>query len=427
MKKGLIFLLTATLIGASLAGCGGKTNNNETESEATEEVETYEQAPNQAVVNNPYKEAPSYVLAEGASTDEMREMAIQAMHDELSVKWTPTQHFEYNKSGSVSEKDYIFEPTVVYAGLPYTTSASGLFQWLEYYDYTNGNFHDAPFGRIEGSLGNSCSASCSWGLAAVCPSLGNADSTFRFTKRSNMFPLGEVDYADTITNFKDYTTRQICTDNGQQKVLEGYALLKKADIVIAAGDGTDAHGMMAIEDATVVRKADGTINMEESYVMMQDQRANEKIYDEDDQKVSYRGRVEAKILFTELWNGAYIALTPKEFRDNATYVPATCTCDKEATDLKSLTGLYIDSNYRLAVIKMAITDENGKAIYKITDTTGNPEIQDNTVHRYSLRALFNPSVAKRDLVSGQKYKVTITTVVATGQEFTPIEFEFTAE
>ena len=378
------------------------------------------------MIQNPMTEAPCYALEEGASTNEMREMAIKAMYDELTFKWTPSERFTYRKTGSNADKEYVFEQDTVYAGLPYTTAAAGLFQWLAHCNLQDSVFKVPETFGVETKLGNSCSSSVSWGIAAVCPSIGTADSTFMFVKDSHMIALGDVDYSADIKNFNDYGTDLIVKDNGDAKVLEGYALLKKADTVIAAGPNTAIHGMMVIEEPTVVRNEDGTIDSKKSIVVVQDQRAREKEKELDGDTVSIRGRIRAEVCFNELLKGGYIAMTTREFLNNETYVKATVSLDREATDWKALSEAKVLSNYRIAVLRIAITDETGAKVCEILDTTSCRNIRSNEVHNFPLEALCAEAMNCKDLVAGKKYQGTLKVTVATGETFIPAEVHFIA-
>ena len=103
-KVGVAMLLAAAMI-LSTAACGkggneGGSGNYDDEIDLA--VTPYKYTPDtvQALTEGHMTERPSYALAEGAGVEEQRKMAIQAMWDELTFKWTTTKGFTYQKSGA---------------------------------------------------------------------------------------------------------------------------------------------------------------------------------------------------------------------------------------------------------------------------------------------------------------------------------------
>ena len=320
MKKIISVLLVLAMV--LMAGCGGA-GSTEAPTEPVETTPAYTPNPAQATVNNPMTEIPNYSLPEGASVAEMRAMAVQAMHDSLTVKWTPIQNFSYKKAGSGDSYNYQFSASSVYGGILYAEGGAGLMQWMEGMDLSNGVLYDVNFANIGKLQGSSCSAACCWGLAAVCPNLTGIYSTHYMLIKNGFIPLGDVTYDENLDSFKNYTTGRICADNGEQTVAEGYALAQPGDVVISSGDDTtDVHAMMVITVPEVVRKADGTIDMEASVLHIQDQRFKDTEEKVDDQIVYYRGRTDAEYTFAELFKRVYIAMSPEDFLKEGAYTPA---------------------------------------------------------------------------------------------------------
>ena len=133
MKRIIALLLTPTLL-MGFAGCSGGA------SEPVQETEAPTTLPPVTgyVVPQPMTERPSYVLSGEPTVRQMREMAVKAMQDMLSIQWTTDKEINYNKTGAVSHKNYHYDPDTVYCGLPYADGQTNIYAWLEYYDYRSG-------------------------------------------------------------------------------------------------------------------------------------------------------------------------------------------------------------------------------------------------------------------------------------------------
>ena len=123
-KKALAVLLSA-LMCASLFGCGETpTASVETEPETTlaptasteeqtepptEETMESTEAAQEPIMEERFTEAPNYTLKEGATTDEIRAMAVQAMYDLITVPWYTRVDWNYSKSGVGSGKVWEYE------------------------------------------------------------------------------------------------------------------------------------------------------------------------------------------------------------------------------------------------------------------------------------------------------------------------------
>ena len=184
--------------------------------------------------------------------------------------------------------------------------------------------------------------------------------------------------------------------------------------------------MMVIEPAVVVKNADGTINPEESYLMIQDQRggsSNTSFYEveEDGHTLYFSGRTSAKITFAKLYEDDYIPLTCAEFTGDKAYDKATLTATEGVNSIDALLQADVESNYPLAVINLIITDSKGKQtiadrmLFNGSAADGVPK----KCFLDSLDGVYNLEGSSYDVSSNT---VTIEVVVSTGERFTPISF-----
>ena len=116
MKK-LIALLLAIVMVLGMTACSEEKKSSESNSAAATKPAKVD--PTGFVVPEPMTERPTYLVSENPTVEELRQTAVQAMHDMLSIQWSVTDGFKYNKTGAVSNKDYIYQPDTIYNGLPY--------------------------------------------------------------------------------------------------------------------------------------------------------------------------------------------------------------------------------------------------------------------------------------------------------------------
>jgi hypothetical protein len=159
------------------------------------------------------------------------------------------------------------------------------------------------------------------------------------------------------------STAMICAHNGLEVMLESYAAIKMADAIT---NSKSEHTMMVIEDATVVRKADGSIDPQESYIIIQDQAAGVSttsefnVFEEDGIKVHYTGRLNVKWSFLKLFQSNYIPVTTKEFAGVEPYAKPEVKSSKEVTDMESLYTTEITSVYPMSMIKVMAKKSTGR-------------------------------------------------------------------
>lgn len=307
---------------------------------------------------------PDYTFYHTPSIDEMRQRAITAMKDLLSIQWTVHKKIAHSKSGAVSGKRFIYEANVTHAGLPYTNGGKGLFQFMEFYDNETGRlkFYGSPE-EFNDLIGCTCAGGVMWGLSSVCHSLNGRFINFCMTPKFGCFPVGGYHIDPNIENLRDYQTSRIIQENGIPAIIDAYTKIQPADAVTSSDKD---HTMMCIDYPVVEYTENGQIDTEKSYVMIQDQRGGFKqgFYDvrDGDDLLHYSGRTEFKYTFKMLLNEFYIPLTTKEFMGTEPYERANITFDGYASSRETLIGGTVRSNYPMAIIKLILTQNNG---YKV--------------------------------------------------------------
>ena len=304
---------------------------------------------------------PNYAFTEMPTTDQLRQRAVQGMRDHLSIQWSTHKKIVHSKTGPVSGKRFIYDANVIFCGLPYTNGDKGLFQFLEYYDHETGRLKfDGTGEEFNKILGCTCAGGVMWGWSTVCHTLTGRFVNFYMVPKHGCYPVGDYTFDFSIDSYKEYSTKNICLDNGMDCILDAYSKILPADAVTSSPKD---HTMMAIEPAHTVYTEDGKIDPDASYVVIQDQcgGCGAGFYDirQDDDLLHYSGRISQKFSFRQLYDWWYIPVTVAEFMGTEPYARAHITFDGNPENLESVLAGTLHSNYPMAVLKVIATAEDG--------------------------------------------------------------------
>lgn len=306
-------------------------------------------------------EYPDYTFSSTPSPLELRLKAVAAFKDLLSVRWSLSNEITYNKTGPVSGKTFHHDADVTYAGTIYSNANTGLFQFLEFYDFTTGRInYPGDVEEFKENLGASCADAMIWGLTAVCNSITGPYYPVSMVYKNGYLPVGDYTYDFNITSYNLCPTYKIVEDNGKDVILDAYTKVRPGDMFTSSPDN---HGMMAISIPTVLYLEDGSIDIENSYVMIQDQRGGQGAgfyeVEEGGQTIRYSGRTSAKFTFAKLLEKSYLPVTTAEFAGTKEYEACTASIDRECGSVKELLDATVSSNYPLAVVNVLAADSHG--------------------------------------------------------------------
>ena len=361
-----------------------------------------------------------YTFENDPTPDELRQTAVQAMRDLLSIQWSTDEVIAYYKTGPVSKKRFEHKPGETYAGTLYSNASTGIFQFMEYYDQQTGKFdYPEPAYLLKEALGNSCADSMLWGWSSVCNSIQGGFYPVMMVYKNGYLPVGDYTYNFEINTFNQQPSNQIIELNGEDKIVECYMQVQPADSLVS---NTDNHAMMVLEPAHVKKNKDGSINLEKSYILIQDQRGGDGngFYDQtvDGNVIHYSGRTSYKFTFAKLLEKNYIPVTTAEFAGTKPYEKATLTASNCA-DLDALKAATVTSNYPLAVIRVTAIDANGtetaleRKLFGGAAETGVP--RSYQLSELKLWEKFGESDANKP---GNQLRIDV--IVSTGETFSPI-------
>lgn len=305
---------------------------------------------------------PDYTFEKTPTTDDLRETAVRAMRDLLSIQWTPKETISYfNTAGR--DKQFDYQPGTTYGGLLYTGASSGLFHFLEFYDMKTGELSYPGTGdELRKNIGSGCADSLLWSWATVSNSFNCGYYPSMMVYKNGFLPVGDYTYDFNLQSYYNLPTKAIIEKNGEKVIYDSYTKVLPADALISSSVD---HAMMVIEEPTVVRNADGSINIEESYVIIQDQRGGTSkgfLEEEVDGKTVYFNSARwLKMTFKDLYEKNYIPVTVAELIGEKTYDKASASLKgEECETLADVKSAEITANYPIAVIRMTVTDRDNE-------------------------------------------------------------------
>ena len=389
MRKTLIALLAILLVAVTLAACG--------KGEAAKSTEPKETLPPKKDPVSQYKAegfAPSTLknqvswegfnqfkgtteIAELYQTDpqaaikEARQITVDFFNYAKTATWIPAADWNFTHHDNGTGPD-MMEGGQVYGGLPYVGLGAGpIYRLMDFMDPETGVVDIIRAGGKEHELqkmfGNQCAQGAYQGWCRFINSAAYG-GTPSMTVINKFIPLGKYAYDETIKKWtSQYNTKAVIADNSEQTIYESYALMQPGDGVV--NYTTAGHVMMIVSEPVIVRRADGTIDGQQSYVYRTDQHVQFEEYvhpDGGDQCMAARF-VNVKSTFIGLRNSGYIPFTFQEWTgENPIEIPVyTFHHQGDSIKLEEIYGKKITSNYHIYDIYATVYDAAGNEVLKI--------------------------------------------------------------
>jgi hypothetical protein len=305
----------------------------------------------------------------------------------------------YGASKNLDNVKIKFEHGKYYGGIPYMGNAAGsIYRWIPFYNVDTGTMDWSPIiasrrenwseskhpDRIypdvgSGIFGNSCSSACFWAWSRVTNSI-NSFWTSGWLPSNGFVKVGDYDLAAGEKHGDDTTL--LCIANGNQRMYEAYAKMLRADGLVQTG-----HAVMIIADPVVVRNSDGTINGDESYVLIAEQKASfltaaptkggVDLYSPLDDGITYRimgnyagnivnGTVrEMKWTFKKLYSEGFLPFTVPELagKDDVEKSVVSMNYTAPSITLNTLSNKSITSNYPISDVNFRVINSKGETVF----------------------------------------------------------------
>ena len=377
MKK-LLTLLLAVLLLLSMAACGAKEPANTDEPpRPTTSVSTYKAGlasgleASQRLSWETLKAQP--IKRSDMTPYEARALCVDYFRFAKTALWMPDEDLDFirNSKGSADT----MEGASLYGGLPYVGVGSGnLYRLMDYMDDETGVVQMSKAADVWKVFGNQCSIGAYWGW---CRAINSAKYTWTQTmvERNGFIRVGDYEYDLELTRVGGKTndvenprTPDILRENGQERMYKAYAEIKLGDGLVYYT--TAGHVIMSSCDAHVEYDADGKIDPAKSYITIIDQ--GQTWYEaatEAGQMYQYKGNVDQKKSFEQLFAGNYMPFTFAEFLGTDPIEDTVCEIShkKETMSVAELWNTTITCNYGISDIYALVRDAKGNEVYKLAN------------------------------------------------------------
>jgi len=345
---------------------------------------------------------------------ERQQKAVDYMYTMGTVAWTVPETVTFNASSPNSVHNQVFEPGVVYTGIPYAHPNGNLQRFMYCMDENNqlADWAMEAFGDMQTTthtglgfasyMGNDCDGAFDWAWMQITPADpykgGAIPSTTNYLlpvanvqRQFGIFPVGQMKgdrFDGTDAAYKVMNTsfsEDIVRLNGEDVILEAYAMARKADGMVYRT--TSGHARLLAEDPVVIRNADGSIDPMQSYMLIHEQ--GDGLYQRKYLDAKSSWRIHFRYTFDVLLHGsskedsteqkleggsgvAYLPITIRTLREDTVYEPTVMVSTTEGKG--GLThperGGY-SSNYRILSSQVIIKDATGNVVRdKVFFTTG---------------------------------------------------------
>ncbi len=297
------------------------------------------------------------------TTDELRALCVDFFQFSKTALWIPDDDFSYirNKKGTRDK----MSAGEIYGGLPYIGSATGnIYRLMDYMDEDRGVVDMSEASKYPKLFGNQCSVGSYWGWARVINS-ADYDWTFNMVASRGFIPVGPMTYNKEITSFNEYSTVQICFDNGEQTMFKSYANMLPAD-GLTSNDPSVGHVIMCSKAPHVEYLPDGTIDGEKSYIYITDQHQG-WVEKENSAGTVYEHKnyINLKKTFSKLFKANYVPFTFGEFHGTDPVEETVCTFGHEGSEItvNQLKTAPVTANYGISDIYVYLRNEEGEILF----------------------------------------------------------------
>lgn len=382
MRKTVCLLMASLLL---LSGC---TLNREQEAEIIGKKDYSEYSGIVADTKSWYEEFKNLPIAnENMTEQELRQLCVDAFRLNMTMPWTPNQEISYHYRLLKNAYDVCLPKGIAYSGMCYATGIEGAtygnaWKMLPFWDPETGTLDIEAMGKndVLNIISSACSYGAMQGWNRVSNSHGIKEMDSYSMYISNIVPVGPYEYEPYIynNNFKSReASDQIIAANGADTMYESYACMQPADGVFSS---SAYHVMMISQMPVVVRHPDGTIDPEQSYVHVHEQRSEgtrtENLnYTQDNGKIMRPlGTIDRKYSFKTLLNRGYIPFTIKELigqdpvEQGKAWLGTQNTAIENGADVTTgyLFGQSLYANYNVCSIQVEVKAPNGKVLVSYT-------------------------------------------------------------
>lgn len=329
MKK-LTWILAVCMLITCFAGCAPDAGQPSESAIPTEPSET-------AAPTEPEK------LFITSDEVDLRQMVVDYMYAMANIQWTAGVTIDYSSYSS----SLVYESGKTYLGMVYNNNRNGFEAFLDLMD--ENNQHTGTITGWSSAVGNSC-ATCiehAWQLVSPGVEYEYSIDMMPYYENTGVIAVGDIDWSC----YDGKNTNSIIRGNERSVVLEAYAMAMPGDSMVRY-QNTGGHALMVTKEPTVVRNADGSINLVNSYMYLTDQ--NNRLHNRREYPSSWE--VDRKVSFANALQDGYLPVTVPELRDGKAPVP-TFEVSNPPTAEDLAAGIVrgsVRSNYCLNTVRIEV-------------------------------------------------------------------------
>ena len=363
----------------------------------------------------------------GMPPQEARETVVAFWRYCKTALWIPDARYDIYEDDKQNPEEQIWkrclEQGQVFAGLPYKGSSTGsLYRLLDYMDPATGVVNVTLAGKTVGTFGGMCSSGCYWAWARVMNSCDYRWCNDSVQSRGYL-RVGPYTYPDNwlrLENEGYQGTDDVCRENGEQVIYQSYAAMDIADGLIGVWE-KNGHTMMCSGKPVVVYAEDGTIDGQESYMLITEQGGHwDPGVSASGIPYEYAYSLDKKFTFYKLYTGCYIPFTFGELigTDPIEETEVTCTHSGDTITPKEIFKTSVTSNYNISDVYVLIYDAKGNEVWKhavrarapstrelkiskaldVTETWGDLDSLDATKKEYTVQIEVQLGTGERPIV-----------------------------
>lgn len=297
----------------------------------------------------------------------MRREIVAHMELQGNFRWIPGKDMGFTSAYTGSYK--IYEKDAVHYGLPYTqkygsveraqyclTEDEYVADWLPAFSDAAQEAQGCQETPWDVYLGNDCSGAVYWSWQRTCPSVefgytGDMIPTEENQKLYGILPVGEY-------RAEGLLTKEIVQANTPERIAQCYAQLRMGDAIVMRDPGY-GHTRLVARDPMVVRKEDGSIDLDASYLATHEQGVGKGSSGRNS-----TWQLNARYTFRDLLETNYLPITNRDLQ--AGEAPAVQLNAEGITD--PFSGAVV-SNYRIISTTVTLVHRGTQERYESVEFT----------------------------------------------------------
>jgi len=314
-----------------------------------------------------------------ANTDILRKNAVSYFNQLATIPWIAKSTMDYTKEETFTTH-LLYEKGVTYYGLPYTADRKPSATISEFSTYLNGKTYEGPT-DYDYLIGIDCGAPrLTWGYSgALCNTdLTDFQLSINYNAATNEIidTVGSYDVSKFTSPNQQDTYTYVCMANGVVAMFDAYAAVRPADYIVkrfyvigntgTAPTQADQHLCMAVDNAVVVRNANGEVSGSKSYLILSEQTST--VSTVDGKQTTWV--LNQKVSFDSLFREGYIPLTTKTLKSETVEAPYINFRTNGYSGINLVGHGTITSNYNILEVRAVIRNQSTGAIVK--DITSYP-------------------------------------------------------